>query len=185
MLKTMALGPQQPQTFTGYYLFMSFNGIRAKSLFIVMATLLVGSGISFSYGATTPTFNESSNGKTITLKVGASFNITLNSTYWQFTPMISKKIIASIGAPVYAAVMPAPLSTDSPTSSSTSSPTASSIPRAPNSCFPGMGCGTVLWNFKAKKIGTALIVATRTSCGEAMRCTPADSTFQVKIKVIR
>ena len=57
-------------------------------------------------------------------------------------------------------------------------------PNAPAGCqVAGMGCGTVSLKFKAINKGISTVNASRTSCGEALRCTPAQSSYYVTIKV--
>lgn len=48
---------------------------------------------------------------------------------------------------------------------------------------PGSGCGTIRAPFRAVGAGTATLSAHRTTCGEALRCSPARSRFSVSIKV--
>ena len=50
-------------------------------------------------------------------------------------------------------------------------------------CVPGGGCNPVLATFMAQAVGTAVLSASRTSCGEALRCSPANSHYRVTIVV--
>jgi hypothetical protein len=47
-----------------------------------------------------------------------------------------------------------------------------------------MGCGTVRRDFHAVRLGTATLIATRSSCGEAMRCTGDQGRFTVTVRVV-
>jgi hypothetical protein len=57
-----------------------------------------------------------------------------------------------------------------------------SVSTEPN-CRPGTGCALVTEEFVAAGGGTTTIVATRTSCGEAMRCTSANDHFRLTVSV--
>jgi hypothetical protein len=52
-------------------------------------------------------------------------------------------------------------------------------------CVPGGGCQPVLATFTALTAGTAVLSASRTSCGEALRCSRANSQYHVTIVVTR
>lgn len=137
---------------------------KCATTFLVGALVLMGH--STIAQAATKSINESSNKKVITVKVGTTFSIVLNSTYWQFDPLKSTKAITEVAQPLVAAVLPSSA--------------------APAGCaIAGSGCGTVTWKFKARAIGTALISATRSSCGEALRCSPENASYSVTIKIVR
>jgi hypothetical protein len=51
------------------------------------------------------------------------------------------------------------------------------------SCAPGGGCGVSSARFAAAHPGTARITAHRSSCGEAMRCPPGQSAYEVTVTV--
>jgi hypothetical protein len=57
------------------------------------------------------------------------------------------------------------------------------LPPGSQRCVPGEGCGTVAVAFEAVRPGRQTIVATRTSCGEAMGCTADQGRYQVTIVV--
>lgn len=104
--------------------------------------------------------NQTDNGHTVTLAVGERLVLSLPSTYWDI-----------------AAARPATvLHTDPPT---TSTRTQTSTGR----CVTGQGCGAATAVFHATAAGTATITATRQSCGEAKRCTPAQSTYTLTVTV--
>jgi predicted secreted protein len=107
------------------------------------------------------TISESSNGKKIQVATGSLLKITLHSTYWAAGATTNLK---PIGTPTITPIMPSDT--------------------APANCqHPGTGCGTVVWSYKVVKKGTAMFSATRTSCGEALHCSPEQMLFKVNVKV--
>lgn len=137
-----------------------------KKTAIIAASLLLFSGAA-AHGATTRTLNENSANKTYAIKVGSVFHLLLHSTYWTLTAIPSSAPIKSLGEPVGTAPTPAA--------------TGPAGPANP----PGMGTGTIDWSLKALKIGKFDLKASRTSCGEALRCTDAQSSYVVHIKVTK
>ncbi len=91
--------------------------------------------------------DESANGSTVQLTRGDHLQVTLHSTYWQFNGPSDQAVIAADGGPR--------------TGPGTNCPT-----------YPGSGCGTVTQTFTAEKAGAAKVTATRTTCGEALACSP-------------
>lgn len=107
------------------------------------------------------TISESSNGKRIQVATGSLLKIALHSTYWAAGATTNLK---PIGEPTITPIIPSDTS--------------------PANCrHPGTGCGTVVWSYKVIKKGSAMFSATRTSCGEALRCTPDQMLFKVNLKV--
>ena len=105
--------------------------------------------------------SEPANGKSYLVKPGSSILVTLHSTFWNFQ---SSSNLSGAETPTMTAIMPGPT--------------------APKNCqLPGMGCGTVVWKFKAGKSGRAQFIATRTSCGEALRCTAKQSKYLVNFRI--
>ncbi len=98
--------------------------------------------------------DETANGTTVAVSVGEQIIVTLASTYWTFGP-------------------PQP-----PVLQADSQPSTSPSP----GCIPGGGCGTVTAAFTVASTGTATIAASRTSCGEALRCGPGRGSYQVTIR---
>jgi len=110
--------------------------------------------------------NESSANKTFKVRVGSTVTMTLHSMYWDLTPLAASASLKSNGDPVQTPVMPGP--------------------NAPAGCgVPGSGCGTQVWKFTAVKVGVTQLLATRTSCGEAMQCTGDQGKYMVTIKVVK
>ena len=118
----------------------------ASALFSALFLLSSASQVN---AASTIKISEAGNGKTFAVKAGSTIEITLHSTFWSEQ---SSSNLKAIGAPNMKAIMPGPT--------------------APANCqLPGMGCGTIVWKFTAANPGKASYLATRTSCGEALRCT--------------
>jgi hypothetical protein len=105
----------------------------------------------------TVTASEADSGHTITVTAGDDVVVMLHSTYWQLAPLTGGVLQAS-GPPAVA-------------------------PSTPKSCVPGQGCGTVTQTFLARAGGRAVITASRTSCGEAMRCTGSSGSYQLTVVV--
>jgi len=99
---------------------------------------------------------DGDNGKTIAIHVGQAIRVNLASTYWQFQPVSSSAVLALSGTPRI-------------------TPT--------HTCVPGEGCGSAIATYTAAAVGTATIIATRSSCGEAQGCTPASGTFTLHVTV--
>ena len=137
--------------------------LRAGTVLIALFGLTL-SGVASA--ATSKVISESSKGKVVSVKIGSTFSVVLNSTYWQYAPLAVTKAIVAQADPVTAAIFPGPT--------------------APAGCtHPGTGCGTVTWKFKAEAIGSAIISASRTTCGEAMRCVGTQGAYAVTVKVTR
>ena len=104
--------------------------------------------------ANTVSVSEPDNGTTVHATVGATVDLVLHSTYWQIQPTDS--------------VVLKPLSTEPVVTGTLSNP-------------PGMGTGTVEMKYQVVAAGTATLSASRTTCGEAMRCVGAQGEFKVTI----
>jgi hypothetical protein len=99
------------------------------------------------------TFADS--GKTVALQVGGRLHVVLDSTFWTFDRPA-----------------PGPLKLDG---SSTG---------GPGLCQPpGTGCGWTFADFTGVSAGTAVVTASRVSCGEAMRCVGDQGRFSLKVVV--
>lgn len=139
------------------------GGSHASSPESGSATLSAGSGAPSSIRSTSSTsstmsVSERDNGRVLRLARGGEIVLTLASTYWH------------IDAVHPSTVLRADLPTTHPRS-------------APGHCMPGQGCGVVTAHFHAVAAGTATITASRSSCGEALRCTPAQSSYRLTITV--
>jgi hypothetical protein len=99
---------------------------------------------------------DANDGQTVTLHPGDHLRVVLSSTYWQFQPSSDPSVLRPEGSP---ATSPSP------------------------GCVPGAGCGTAAATFTALSPGHATIVATRTSCGEAMLCQGSAGHYQIDVVV--
>jgi hypothetical protein len=100
---------------------------------------------------------EALDGKTVTLSRGRRLVVVLHSTYWQFAATSHPAVLRRVVKPVTRAQQ--------------------------SGCVAGQGCGTVTVVYLASRKGTSLVVATRTSCGEAMGCSADASRFALHVRV--
>ena len=96
------------------------------------------------------------NGQTITLRRSQRLLVVLASTYWQLQRSSNHRVLRLVDGPEVRPTM---------------------------GCVPGAGCGTATATYLAAAAGHATVTATRTSCGEALRCTPAQSRFTLNVVV--
>ncbi len=94
------------------------------------------------------------NGRTITLSVGQTLAVRLDSTYWTFTPTAPP--LHAEGTPVVLRGGP---------------------------CVPGQGCGSVTASFSGASAGRTTVTAERTTCGEAIRCTGTAGLYRLVVVV--
>ena len=135
--------------------------LQRKIATALLAILFLIGNIAEAGAVSTIKISEPANGKSYSVKPGTSILVTLHSTFWNFQ---SSPNLTGSETPTMTAIMPGPT--------------------APANCqLPGMGCGTVVWRFKAGKSGKAQFVATRTSCGEALRCTAKQSKYLVNFRI--
>jgi hypothetical protein len=134
---------------------------KVRVFLLSFLLILPSNGLNGASAAKTFSISESNNGQKIQVLVGTILKITLHSTYWGVSSTSNLKLI---GTPQISPITPSQ--------------------SAPANCqHPGTGCGTVIWSFKAMKRGTAAFSATRTSCGEALRCTSDQILFKVRLNV--
>jgi hypothetical protein len=103
---------------------------------------------------------DDANGKTVSAKAGDRIELILASSYWSVTGSSAPRVLREDGPAVL-------------------------LPR-PSSCpadIPGLGCVPVQADFTALTGGTAVITASRSSCGEARRCMPDQTRFRVIVAV--
>ena len=102
---------------------------------------------------------DSSNGKTVRVSVGERLELILASDYWNVNPSSSPKVLRQDGDTTYLA--------------------------PPSGCQPtsGVGCVPEQTSYTAMKRGMAVIMASRTSCGEAMACRPDQRHFRLTVIV--
>ena len=137
--------------------------MKNKKLISSIITLfLICIPVSF---ANASTYSEKSNHKTVSIKIGSSNKIVLHTTYWQLSS-VKGNAIKIVGQPEVQPIMPGPT--------------------APANCqVPGTGCGIVSTTFVAKSAGISVITFLRNSCGEVLKCTPAQRVYQIKVKVTK
>lgn len=142
------------------------NMVRSKSTLALAITLLASLAMNSSQAATTISVSEKNINQAVSVKVGTQVSLTLHSMYWGLTPLSKTSALTAKGAPVLKPILPGA--------------------NAPHGCsIAGSGCGTQTWKFVASKVGTVNLIATRTTCGEAMRCTGTNGRFEVTVKVSR
>jgi hypothetical protein len=95
---------------------------------------------------------DNANGTTLSLRVGDSVKLILASSYWNVAGSSATRVLRQDGAAVL-------------------------LPR-PHSCpaIPGLGCTPIRVVFTALSRGTAVVKASRTTCGEALRCVGKHAT---------
>lgn len=130
--------------------------MRPRAASIAIALLLTGTACA--NGATRPVVRaaERQNNKTITLRKGQRLQVVLHSTYWQFQSSTNRAVLRQLGK---SRVRPTP------------------------GCVAGGGCGTVVTLYLAAARGTAMVSATRNSCGEAAGCTGTSGRYTLHIRV--
>jgi predicted small secreted protein len=102
---------------------------------------------------------DDANGKTLKVRVGDRIELILSSTYWNLHGNSAPRVLRQEG-PVEVLARP---------------------PDCPD--VPGVGCTPEQVNFTALADGTAIIKASRVSCGEALRCAPSKTQFAVTLVV--
>jgi hypothetical protein len=102
---------------------------------------------------------DDANGKAVSARAGDRIELILSSSYWQVTGSSAPSVLRQDGAPV--------------------------LLSRPGSCpaIPGLGCTPVRADFTALTDGKAAIRASRSSCGEALRCQPDQERFTVNVIV--
>ena len=103
---------------------------------------------------------DNANGTTVPVAVGGGVELVLSSSYWDVAGSSAPRVLRQDGP-------------------------ATPMPR-PSSCpanIPGLGCIPIQMKFTALAVGKAVIKASRTSCGEALRCSPDRTRFTVTVVV--
>jgi hypothetical protein len=138
-----------------------------KSLLVASSLLIFMLGLNSAQAAiSTRTLTEKNATKVVAVKFGGRVQLSLHSMYWHLTMPPKNASLTAKGLPILKPIFPGPT--------------------APNGCrIAGSGCGTQTWVFTATKVGFTHLIATRTTCGEAMRCTGTNGRFEVTVKVVR
>jgi hypothetical protein len=107
----------------------------------------------------TAVIHDRANGTTVRVQVGDHVELIMSSGYWQVHGSSSDVVLAQDGG-------------------------TKSLPR-PKNCppIPGLGCIPFEIMFTARAKGTAVITASRQTCGEALKCQPPQRHFRVTIVV--
>jgi len=105
----------------------------------------------------TETATNQANGLTVDLQPGQLLKVVLSSTYWMIHGSSDSGVLSQLSGP-------------------TTQP-------QPSGCVPGQGCGTVTAVYRAIAPGRAQVSASRGTCGEALGCTAATSSFVVYVVV--
>ena len=134
---------------------------RLTLLVVLLAAVAAWSGCAHASPSTLPLpvvrVGDAADGHTVVLHRGQRLRVVLGSTYWQFHRSSNPDVLRLGGTPVVK-------------------------PRLAG-CVPGQGCGTATATFVAAGAGRATVVATRTSCGEAMGCTADSGRYSVAVVV--
>ena len=153
---------------------MSFHRVAQSDLLTAVAVAAFAASIMASAGCGTAAFRASgpvagspqvivvrdnANGKTVPARAGDRIELILSSSYWRVTGSSAPSVLRQNGPPV-------------------------PLPR-PSSCadIPGLGCTPVRAGFTALTGGKAVITASRSACGEALRCRPGQMRFAVVVIV--
>ena len=102
---------------------------------------------------------DHANGKTVHVRVGQRVELILSSDYWRLHGSSSQAVLTQDGKVRF-------------------------LPR-PKDCpnIPGLGCIPFETTFKALSTGTAVITASRRTCGEALKCQPSQEHFKLTVIV--
>ena len=103
--------------------------------------------------------HDNANGKAVSARAGDRIELILSSSYWHVTGSSAPGVLRQNGPPV--------------------------LLSRPSSCpaIPGLGCTAVRTDFTALTDGTAVITASRSACGEGLRCKPDQTRFTVMVVV--
>jgi hypothetical protein len=102
---------------------------------------------------------DNSNGKTVRVSVGDRLELVLASSYWNVDGSTSPAVLRQDG------------------------PTSYLAPPSDCSTMPGSGCVPEQTSFTALAPGTAVLTASRESCGEALQCAPDQTRFRLTVIV--
>jgi hypothetical protein len=149
-----------------------FNGVAqrhrlmavgvAVSIVSIMTSAGCGAAASRGPGADGPgviVVRDDANGKAVSARAGDRIELILSSSYWHVTGSSAPSVLRQDGAPV--------------------------LLSRPSSCpdIPGLGCTPIRADFTALTNGKAVITASRSTCGEALRCQPDHTRFAVIVAV--
>jgi hypothetical protein len=140
---------------------MPYLFARRSLLAVVAVLMFVGGPIAMSLESASASsslvLSESSNAKVVTVAKGSHFSVTLHTTYWSIHS-VSNHRVAQIGTTVVKGSLT-------------------------SGCVPGQGCGTVTATYVANKVGAVTLRASRTTCGEALKCSTSQSHWMVVVRI--
>jgi hypothetical protein len=110
-------------------------------------------------GPTVIVVRDKDNGKAVSARAGDRIELILSSSYWHVTGSSAPGVLRQDGT--------------------------SALLSRPSSCpdLPGLGCVPVRTDFTALTAGQAVIMAGRSTCGEALQCKPDQTRFTVVVDV--
>ena len=127
----------------------------------VSITMTAGCGTAAFRGGgpTVIVVRDDANGTAVSARAGDRIKLILSSSYWDVAGSSAPRVLRQDGPPVQLS--------------------------RPGSCpdIPGLGCAPVQTDFTALTDGKAAIRASRSSCGEALRCQPDQERFTVNVIV--
>ena len=148
---------------------MSFRGLARchRRMAVVVAVFAVsiltsagcGTASSRAGGPVVIVVRDDANGKAVSARAGDRIELVLSSSYWQVTGSSAPSVLRQDGPPT--------------------------LLSRPSTCphIPGLGCVPVRADFTALTDGRAVITASRSTCGEALRCGPGQTRFTVIVVV--
>ena len=118
-----------------------------------------GTGAFRSGGPTVIVVRDDANGTAVSARAGDRIKLILSSSYWDVAGSSAPRVLRQDGPPV--------------------------LLSRPSHCpdIPGLGCTPVRVDFTALTAGQAVITASRSACGEALRCKPDQTRFIVNVVV--
>jgi hypothetical protein len=104
--------------------------------------------------------DEQQNRSNVRLTVGQRLEFDLHNLYWTVQGSPTPRLLSQDG------------------------PTQQVLP-SPGACPPGVGCGLLRTTFTAHQTGTVTLTASRTTCGEALRCTGDQGSYRITVVITR
>jgi hypothetical protein len=146
--------------------FVQRHRLMAAEVAVCVVSLLTAAGCGSASGSVAGrpmviVVRNGANEKAVSATAGARIELILSSSYWHVTGSSAPSVLRQNGPPV--------------------------LLSRPSSCpdIPGLGCIPVRADFTAVAQGKAAITATRSACGEALRCQPDQTHFTVTVVVVR
>jgi hypothetical protein len=131
-----------------------------------------GGGRVSPHASTVEVFAEDASGRdlprqTVAVRAGETLSVNLESLYWQLDGTPDANVLSLENQTATKSVLLA----------SGEHPCTNDI--------PGTGCGTRTFAFRAVSPGSVELHASRTSCGEVLRCSPDRQNFTLTVRVQR